>query len=344
MVKFTHNRIFAVLALLVLSLGASACLPAQQREETAAEAAVRGRETPEGRIVTADQASNTLTMIDVATNEVYGTVKTGQQPHHVVASPDGKELWVSLYGETRLQVFDAASLNEIASVDVSASNDDLVFDPSGKMLYVSMGSTDSVAVVDVAARKLVKTVKVGKTPHGVRTSPDGSVLIVTNTADNTISVLSLQPEAEVKATIKTGVNPFEVYVSEDSKTAYVSNFLGDSISVVDLVESKQTGFIRSGKQPAMLILQGGTGGEKLWVASTGSGEVWAIDPATRKLITRVQVGKGAHGVVATPSGKLFVTNSTDNTLSVVDSNTSQVLATLQVGSNPNGLTYVPNAQ
>jgi YVTN family beta-propeller protein len=178
----------------------------------------------------------------------------------------------------------------------------------------------------------------------VRTSPDGSVLIVTNTVDNTISVLSLQPEAEVKATIKTGNNPFEVYVSEDSKTAYVSNFLGDSISVVDLVEGKQTGFIRSGKQPAMLILQGGTGSEKLWVASTGSGEVWAIDPATRKLITRVQVGKGAHGVVATPSGKLFVTNSTDNTLSVLDSNTSQVLATLQVGINPNGLTYVPNAQ
>jgi YVTN family beta-propeller protein len=201
-----------------------------------------------------------------------------------------------------------------------------------------------VAVVDVAARKLVKTVKVGRTPHGVRTSPDGSLLIVTNTADNTISVLSLQPEAEVKATIETGVNPFEVYISNDSKTAYVSNFLGDSISVVDLVENKRGAFIRSGKQPAMLILQGGAESEKLWVASTGSGEVWAIDPATRKLITRVQVGKGAHGVVATPSGKLFVTNSTDNTLSVVDSNTSQVLATLPVGVNPNGLTYVPNAQ
>jgi YVTN family beta-propeller protein len=191
---------------------------------------------------------------------------------------------------------------------------------------------------------MVKTVKVGKTPHGVRTSPDGNLLLVTNTADNTVSVLSLQPEAAVKTTIETGPNPFEVYISDDSKTAYVSNFLGDSISVLDLVENKRGAYIRSGKQPAMLILQGGAGAEKLWVANTGSGEVWAIDPATRKLITRVTVGKGAHGVVATPSGKLFVTNSTDNTLSVVDSNTNQVLATLQVGSNPNGLTYVPNAQ
>jgi YVTN family beta-propeller protein len=198
--------------------------------------------------------------------------------------------------------------------------------------------------VDVAARKMLKTVKVGKTPHGVRTSPDGSLLLVTNTADNTVSVLSLQPEAAVKTTIDTGPNPFEVYISDDSKTAYVSNFLGDSISVLDLANDKRGAFIRSGKQPAMLILQGGAGVEKLWVANTGAGELWAIDPATRKLITRVTVGKGAHGVVATPSGKLFITNSTDNTLSVVDSSTNQVLATLQVGSNPNGLTYVPNAQ
>ncbi|HET6261232.1 MAG TPA: beta-propeller fold lactonase family protein [Chloroflexia bacterium] len=344
MVKFTRTRILAALAWLVLFPVASACLPSQPNEETASEAAVRQRPTPDGRVVTADQASNTLTLIDVATNEVYGIIKTGQQPHHVVASPDGKELWVSLYGEHRLQVFDAVTLAELASVDVEASNDDLVFDPSGKMLYVSLGSTDAVAVVDVAARKMVKTVKVGKTPHGVRTSPDGNLLLVTNTADNTVSVLSLQPEAAVKTTIETGPNPFEVYISEDSKTAYVSNFLGDSISVLDLVENRRGAFIRSGKQPAMLILQGGAGAEKLWVANTGAGEVWAIDPATRKLITRVTVGKGAHGVVATPSGKLFVTNSTDHTLSVVDSSTNQVLATLQVGSNPNGLTYVPNAQ
>jgi YVTN family beta-propeller protein len=337
-------RILGAVALLVLAVGSAGCLPTQQREETAAEAAVRGRATPEGRVVTADQASNTLSLIDVATNEVYGTIKTGSQPHHVVASPDGKELWVSLYGENRLQVFDAGTLDEVASVDVGGSNDDLVFDPAGKRVYVSLGSADAVAVVDVGARKLVKTVKVERTPHGVRTSPDGAVLLVTNTADNTVSVIGLQPEAEVKTTIKTGPNPFEVYISDDSKTAYVSNFLGDSISVLDLVGNKQAGFIRSGKQPAMLILQGATGGERLWVANTGSGEVWAIDPATRKLITRVPVGKGAHGVVATPSGKLFVTNSTDNTVSVVDGNTNKVVATLQVGVNPNGLTYLQNAK
>jgi YVTN family beta-propeller protein len=313
------------------------------KQETAAQASVRSFPTPQGRILTANQAADSISLIDVATNNAYGTVTTGQQPHHVLATPDGKEFWVTLYGENRLQVFDSQTLQPLASVDVGASNDDLAFDPQGKRLYVSLGKTDGVAVVDVAARKLLQTVPVGKTPHGVRVSPDGKSLVVTNTADNTVSVLGLDPQAAVKATIKTGADPFEVLISADSTKAYVSNFLGDSISIVDLVAQKTIGYIRSGKQPAMIALDQSSGQEKLWVANTGSSEVWVLDAATRKLITRIPVGAGAHGVVITPSGKVYVTNSTDNTVTVIDQAQMKALQTVPVGNNPNGLTFLPNA-
>lgn len=342
--KALYKTSVAACMLALLTLVASACSVGPEKQETASQAAVKQMPTPDGRILTADQASNTISMIDVATNMVYGSVKTGQQPHHVVATPDGKEFWVSLYGENRVQVFDAGNLKEIASVDVGASNDDLFFDPTGKMLYVSLGKNDAVAVVDAVARKLVQTVKVGKVPHGVRVSPDGKYLLVTNTADNTVSMLTLQPQASVQATIKTGANPFEVYISADNKTAYVSNFLGDSISVLDVAAGKQTAVMRSGKQPAMIGLQEDANGNKLWVANTGSSEVWVLDPVTRKLVTRIPVGKGAHGVAMAPSNKVYITNSTDNTVSILDGASNKVLATVPVGNNPNGLTFLPNVQ
>ena len=117
-----------------------------------------------------------------------------------------------------------------------------------------------------------------------------------------------------------------------------------SIAIVDLDGRKTTGYIRSGKQPAMMTLQNAAGGAKqLWIASTGSAEVWIVDPATRKLVTRIPVGQGAHGVVMTPSGKAFVTNTTDNTVTVIDAAQQKVLQTIAVGTNPNGLTYLPNA-
>src|SRR5689334_18533774 len=125
-------RIKLAVALLVMAALLSAC-DNGGAQETAAQAAVKQFATPQGRILVADQASNAISLIDVATRQAYGTVSTGQQPHHVVSTPGGKEFWVSLYGENRVQIFDAQTLKEAGSADVGASNDDLTFDPQGKM-------------------------------------------------------------------------------------------------------------------------------------------------------------------------------------------------------------------
>jgi YVTN family beta-propeller protein len=58
-------------------------------------------------------------------------------------------------------------------------------------------------------------------------------------------------------------------------------------------------------------------------------------------VTRVPVGKGAHGTVITPNGKLYVTNSEDSTVSVVDIAQQTLLATIPTGNYPNGITFVP---
>jgi YVTN family beta-propeller protein len=295
---------------------------------------------PQGRIITADQGGDTLSVIDVATDKVVATVPTGSQPHHVLASPDGKTLWVTLYKENRLQVFDAATLQPLADVDVGGANDDLAFSPDGKRLYVSMGAANQVAVVDTAARKLLTTVGVGRTPHGVRVRPDGAELYVTNTAENTVSVLTLGDAPKMAVTFRVGMDPFEVTFSADSQFAYVSNFLGDSIGIIDTATRKISGVMHAGRQPAMLAFVPGKTGELLWVANTGSQEVWAIDLATRKPVQRIAVGQGAHGVVPTPSGKVYITNTNDSTVSVIDAAELTVRATIGVGTRPNGLCFV----
>jgi len=340
------NKLRAIILTSVLLLLAAPVLAAcgdETHEPTAAQVSVQTQSTPQGRILTANQASNTVSLIDVATDTAYGTVATGSQPHHVLGTPDGKEFWVTLYGENRLQVFDPVSLKEVASVDVGAPNDDLNFSPDGTRVYVSLGTTDALAVVDVPNRKLLQTVPVGKTPHGVRVTPDGKYVVVTNTVDNTVSVLSLGSEVKVVATIPTGQDPFEVVISPDSKTAYVSNFLGASISIVDLTTNKTTGYIKSGKQPAMMSIVPSADGssDNLWVANTGAAEVWLIDAASRKLITRIPAGQGSHGTAVTPSGKLYITNTNDNNVTVIDIAGQKVAATIPVGNSPNGLTYMP---
>lgn len=334
---------FRKIAITLLALATSTLLAACGDAPTPGAPATPAATYPQGRVVVANQNGDVLTVIDVATNLGVAIVPTGKLPHHVLSTPDGKELWVTLYGENRLQVFDANTLKEIASVDVGSPNDDLIFSPSGDRLYVSLGQKDEVKTIDTAKRSVLGTVKVGKTPHGLRVTPDGKYLLATNTLDNTLSLINLQGEAKLEENIKTGVNPFEVIVTEDGATAYVSNFLADSISVVDLAQRKTVGYIRTGKKPAMIALDQTSGQQVLWVSNTGSNDLWKVDAVTRKLIKRIPVGKGAHGALLTPDGKLFVTNTEDGTVTVVDKVAGEPIVTIPAGNYPNGLTYVPAA-
>ncbi len=43
--------------------------------------------------------SNSVTLIDTATNKVKGTVYVGRSPHEGFFTPNGRELWVTVRGE-----------------------------------------------------------------------------------------------------------------------------------------------------------------------------------------------------------------------------------------------------
>ena len=79
-------------------------------------------------------------------------------------------------------------------------------------------------------------------------------------------------------------------------------------------------------------------GKRLFVVCSGSGEVLAIDTATRGIVGRAAVGKVPRGIALAPDGKrLYVTNSWSDTVSEVDTASFQVLRTLPAGFEPTGI-------
>lgn len=154
-----------VAALLIVGGG----LPGGDRFGGSADAAAR--HSPAGRVYTADETAGTISVVDVAINEKIDTLKTGEGPHHLAVSPDGDELWVTLYGENHLHVFTTSDHSLLASIDLGGPSDDLSFSPDGTRCYVTLGKANSLAVVDVASRKLLSKIPVGQVPHGVRTAP-----------------------------------------------------------------------------------------------------------------------------------------------------------------------------
>ncbi len=296
--------------------------------------------TPQGRVYVADQLANRVSVIDVATNQAYTSIPTGSQPHHVAVNPANTEVWVTLYGETYMQVFALSDNHLIAKIDLANDrSDDLVFTPDGKLLFTSLGNGSQVAVIDTSTYKLVKKIEVGNTPHGIRVRPDGKEIYVTNTLSNDVSVIDVSKLAVIATIANVGATPFEVSFSNDGSAAYVSNFSGSSIAVIDTATHTRTAIWRTGQQPAMIWVSADD--KILYVASTGEGKLVVMDTTAKgKMLHHIDSGQETHGVVQA-GNKLYTTNIKDNTVTVIDPATDQVITTIAVGNAPNGLVYTP---
>ena len=69
--------------------------------------------SPDGTLLAAvNVTTNSVSVIETATNTVKGTVYLRRAPHEAFFTPDGKEIWVAVRGEGHVSVIDVASLKE----------------------------------------------------------------------------------------------------------------------------------------------------------------------------------------------------------------------------------------
>jgi YVTN family beta-propeller protein len=103
------------------------------------------------RVYTADQVSNTVSVIDPKTMTMLGTIALGQPR----LAPDADVLGAMYDGE----------------IDVHG----LGFSRDGRWLDVIDVTSNAVHVIDTGTNKVVSTVYVGRAPHEGFFSPDGNV-------------------------------------------------------------------------------------------------------------------------------------------------------------------------
>jgi len=100
--------------------------------------------------------------------------------------------------------------------------------------------------------------------------------------------------------LPTGANTHGLYVSRDSKYLYVSNRGEGTVSVVDFATRKiaTTWRIPGGGSPDM----GGVSadGTTLWLSGRYNSEVYGFDTSNGKVVARIKVGKGPHGLCVYP--------------------------------------------
>jgi YVTN family beta-propeller protein len=278
--------------------------------------------------------NNTIGVLDTATGHVLRTIKVPAGPEAVIATPDGRRVFVSSEDATQLSVIDTATDKVIKTLDLGKSPEGMALSRDAKTLLVALFDIGKLDVIDTSTLKITAQVSVAK-PHGVALSPDGRTAYVgqQDVPDHTAVVVVDIPGRRVSARLPLDQAPRGLTVSPDGKSMYFTEANSADIQVLDTATNKVTAKIAVGPIPHQIAF---TPDHKYALAVVqATGQLAIIDAASHQVVKDVAVGKFPHWVGVTSDGALaYVTNEGDNTVSVVDMAKQQVVATILVGDGP----------
>ena len=244
---------------------------------------------------------NSLTAIDPRTGRPGRTVPV-TDPYNLYFTPDGRYAIVVSERRGRLDFRDAHTMKLHHSLPVPCSGPNhMDFDADGRYLLLSCEFDGRVVKVDVANEKVVgsMTLDPGGMPQDVKLSPDGNDFYVADMMRGGVWIVDAG-RLRKSGFIPTGAGAHGLYVSRDSRSLYVSNRMEGSVSVISFASRKtmQKWRIPGGGSPDM----GGVSadGRVLWLAGRYNAVVYAFNTRTGKVIAKIPVGNGPHGLCVYP--------------------------------------------
>jgi DNA-binding beta-propeller fold protein YncE len=251
--------------------------------------------------VTNDEG-NSLTPIDPRSGH-HGRSVPVTDPYNLYFTADGRR---AIVVAERLQRLDfrephTMRLEHQLRVPQCKGVDHMDFTADGRRALVSCEFSGRMVVVDLRREKVVKTIALrpGAMPQDVKLSPDGRVFYVADMASNGVWLIDAHRLRRMRLQ-PTGAGAHGLYPSRDSRRLFVSNRGEGSISVISFRTRRPVAKWRlpGGGSPDM----GGVSadGRVLWLSGRYNAEVYAISTGSGKLLHRIRVGSGPHGMAVWP--------------------------------------------
>lgn len=248
-------------------------------------------------------ATNSVTFIDTATNEIKHTTYVGRAPHEAFSTPDDSEVWVTVRGENYVQVIDGKTFENKDRIIVGDGPGMTIFRPDGKYGYVCSSSIPEIAVVDVKSHEIVATVP-QPSPFcpNIAATPDGQQVWLTLKDIGATEVFNARPPFNVIAVLNTGpiTNHVNIVRNVNGQFAYVT-VGGENVVKVytTTLTPKLVATIPVGDLPHGLWPSGD--GTRIYIALENGTGMQVIDTLSNKVVTTLPGGQSAQALVFVPS-------------------------------------------
>ena len=303
-------------------------------------AALFAAETPSLTLLVGNKDENSLAFVDPASGRVLGRVPTGEQPHEVAASTDGRLAFTSNYGTAQnpgstISVIDAVNMKEIRKLDISPlRRPHGLFFADGK-LYFTAEANRAFGRYDPAANKIDWIMGTGQnSTHMVIVAKDGTIFTA-NIASDTITILDRNNATPVPV----GKGPEAMDLSPDGKQVWTAHSRDGGLSIIDVAAKKVIGNMSLGTKRSNR-LKFTPDGKLVLVSDLDAGELLVVDVAGREVTRRLPLGKSLEGILMAKDGsKAYVAVTGENKIDVLDLKTLRVTSQIETGKGPDGMAW-----
>jgi DNA-binding beta-propeller fold protein YncE len=228
---------------------------------------------------------HTVTLLDAATGRVHATLPTGQGPHEVAVSHDGRWALVTNYG-------------------------------------VRGAPGNTLTVVDVARAAVARTLSLGgfQRPHGAAFLPGDTLAAVTAEAARAVLVVDVRDGRVVDTLATGGRGSHMVAVPARADRAFTANIPDATVSVLALARAAAPAAGAAGprapaaRDSARLIGVAGApegiavtpDGRQLWVGSNRDSVVLVVDVASGAAVDTLRGFGMPYRIAITPDARLAV--------------------------------------
>jgi DNA-binding beta-propeller fold protein YncE len=224
-------------------------------------------------------------------------------PYNLYFTVDGRRAIVVAEGRRELdfRTPHTMRLRHALHVPQCAGVDHMDFTADGRRALVSCEFAARMIVVDLRRERVLRTIALrpGAMPQDVKLSPDGRTFYVADMAGGGVWLVDARSWRVLRFQ-RTGAGAHGLYPSRDARRLYVSNRGEGSISVLSFRTRRPVAKWRipGGGSPDM----GGVSanGRVLWLSGRYNAEVYAISTRTGRLLRRIPVGRGPHGMCVWP--------------------------------------------
>ena len=312
------------------------------------------------RVYLSDQTSNTVSVVDPATEKLLGVIRLGDPTpgnlsplykgqllvHGMGFSPNHSTLAVVSVGSNSVAFIDTATNRVKHIAYVGRAPHEAFFTPDGKEVWITVRGEDFVQVLDGKTYQPTLRIQVPNGPGMTIFSPNGEYGYVCSSFTPETVVIDTKTH-QIVGRVKQA-SPFcpDIAATPDGKQVW---FTLKDIGKTQVFQAKPPfatiTVLDTGPITNHVNFARNTNGQFAYVTVGGLNEVKVFTTSDQpELVATILTGELPHGLWPSGDGtRIYVGLENANAVTALDTRSNKVVDTVNTGQSPQGIVYIPNA-